>query len=204
MKKTIIAFVMGAALATAGSVYGAEIKSLVGTSVTIEGQYPVKVNGVTAEKQAIVFDGTSYLPVRAIGDALNMDVGFDADLGIELTPKEPLATETTAKEAAAVTEVLTITPEDAEAIKTSEEQIVISEKRVVEFTSKVKSLEDDLNNEQIKLNQASDSIEKQSFEGKISSIKASIEVTNQLLQASKDNILSQQAYITKIKAKYGL
>lgn len=86
MKKTILAFVAGAVFATAGSVYADEIKTMIGKQ--IEGQFPVKVNGVPLEQQAIVVDGTSHLPVRAVADALNMDIVFDSDLGIEVSEKE--------------------------------------------------------------------------------------------------------------------
>lgn len=86
MKKVIIAFVCGVVVATAGSAYADDIKSIVG--MQIQGEFPVKVSGKQLDTKAAVLDGTSYLPVRAIGEALNMEVSFDADLGIELKAKE--------------------------------------------------------------------------------------------------------------------
>jgi hypothetical protein len=85
MKKYLIGAIFGIVLSFSVSVYAEEVKSLIGRA--IEGQFPVKVDDKQLDNQAIVIDGTSYLPVRAIGDALNMEVGFNADLGITLKSK---------------------------------------------------------------------------------------------------------------------
>lgn len=92
MRKYIVGAVLGAILAT-GIPAHAAILNMIGKQV--DGTFPVKVNGSSLDKQAIVIDGTSYLPVRALGDALNMDISFNADLGIELKSKggDPLNTE---------------------------------------------------------------------------------------------------------------
>ncbi|MDF2652496.1 MAG: hypothetical protein K0Q73_8301 [Paenibacillus sp.] len=77
---------MGIAITAAGSAYADEIvESIIGK--TVQGQFPVKISGKQIEAQAAVVDGTSYLPVRAVGEALNMDVSFDSSLGIELKAK---------------------------------------------------------------------------------------------------------------------
>ena len=86
MKKYIIGFIVGAIVSVAGTAYADGIKNVIGLKV--EGSFPVKVNGVKASNDAVIIDGSSYLPVRAMGEALNMDVTFDADLGIELKEKE--------------------------------------------------------------------------------------------------------------------
>ncbi|OCT12639.1 hypothetical protein A8709_33045 [Paenibacillus pectinilyticus] len=86
MKKFILGLLVGVSITAAGSVYADDIvDSIVGK--TIQGQFPVKISGKSLDTQAAVIDGTSYLPVRAIGEALNMDVSFNSDLGIELKPK---------------------------------------------------------------------------------------------------------------------
>lgn len=84
MRKYIIGILIGFTLSFAVSAH-AEIVSVVGK--TIEGVLPVKVSGQQLGESAVVVEGTSYLPVRAIGEALNMDVSFDANSGIELQPK---------------------------------------------------------------------------------------------------------------------
>jgi hypothetical protein len=86
MRKYLIGAFVGILLTLASSVYASDITSLIGK--TVQGVFPVKVNGDTLAKTAIVIDGTSYLPVRAIGDAIGYDVSFNADLGIELKKKE--------------------------------------------------------------------------------------------------------------------
>lgn len=86
MKKFILGALVGASIMAAGSAYADDIvDSIVGK--TIQGQFPVKISGKSLDTQAAVIDGTSYLPVRVIGEALNLEVKFDADLGIELNQR---------------------------------------------------------------------------------------------------------------------
>ncbi len=86
MRKYIIGAIVGFCLAFTVSANAEEVKNLIG--MKIEGTFPVKVNGDRIEKDAIVVDGSSYLPVRAFGDSVGYDVKFDTDLGIELIKKE--------------------------------------------------------------------------------------------------------------------
>lgn len=86
MRKYLIGGIVGALLAISTQSYGEEfVSSIIGKQV--QGQFPIKINGVKLNQSAAVVDGTSYLPVRAVGEALNMDVSFNADLGIELKKK---------------------------------------------------------------------------------------------------------------------
>lgn len=89
MRKYIVGTVFGFILATAFSAH-AEVVNMIGK--VVDGAFPVKVNGAAVDQQAVVIDGTSYLPVRAMGDALGMDVKFDANLGIELSQKAVVKT----------------------------------------------------------------------------------------------------------------
>lgn len=89
MKKIVVGVIIGFVLAFAASAYADEIESLIGKK--IEGEFPVTINGQRLDKKAIVIDGTSYLPVRAIADAVYQNVYFDADLGITLTSKGELS-----------------------------------------------------------------------------------------------------------------
>ena len=61
------------------SVAAAAIADVQGNLVgkAVEGLFPVVLNGSTLDKQAIVIDGTSYLPVRTVAEALNMNVSFE-------------------------------------------------------------------------------------------------------------------------------
>lgn len=91
MKKYVAGLLSGIILAFTMSVYADEatttVKNLIGLSVA--GQFPVTVNGTKIDEPAAVIvgdDGESrgYLPIRAVGDALGVKIGFDADLGIQI------------------------------------------------------------------------------------------------------------------------
>lgn len=82
----MIGGIAGFLLATTLSAHAEEITSLIGK--TIQGAFPFQIEGKTLATPAIVVDGTSYLPVRALGEATGYDVSFDADLGISLKKKE--------------------------------------------------------------------------------------------------------------------
>ncbi|WP_159882781.1 hypothetical protein [Paenibacillus puerhi] len=81
---------LGIIIGIAGSITvsaGAEnIQTLVGKK--IDGEFPVTLNGKILESSAGVIEGTSYLPVRAIGEALDLTVTFDQIQGIVLSKKE--------------------------------------------------------------------------------------------------------------------
>jgi len=134
MKKLIIGILIGFVLSFAASAYADELKSLIGR--TIEGEFPVTVDGKRLENKAIVIDGTSYLPVRAIADAVYQDVHFDADLGITLTPKEvpavPVETDTPSE---------AIEPEQNSAPSVAE-QIAALQGKISFINSRIKSAED--------------------------------------------------------------
>ncbi|UKS25020.1 copper amine oxidase N-terminal domain-containing protein [Paenibacillus sp. HWE-109] len=85
MKKFILGILVGVSITAAGSAYADDIVSIVGQK--IDGSFPIKISGKQLDTPAAVIQGTSYLPVRVIGEALNMDVTFNADLGIELKEK---------------------------------------------------------------------------------------------------------------------
>jgi hypothetical protein len=86
MRKYIIGILIGFSLSAVVGVNAEEIiSSIIGK--TVQGSFPVKIDGKQIIEQAAVIDGTSYLPVREIGEALNKDVTFDANLGIELKSK---------------------------------------------------------------------------------------------------------------------
>ncbi len=73
MKKLAVCLVIILALVCAGAVY-ADTSSIVGQAV--QGVFPVVVNGQTLSTQAIVINGVSYLPTRAVSDALGATVSF--------------------------------------------------------------------------------------------------------------------------------
>jgi hypothetical protein len=84
MRKYMIGALFGFILAFGISAH-AEVVNMIGK--VVDGTFNVKVGDKTLDTPAIVIEGTSYLPVRAFGDATGYDVGFDANLGITMTPK---------------------------------------------------------------------------------------------------------------------
>ncbi|MDC0762894.1 MULTISPECIES: hypothetical protein [Brevibacillus] len=84
MRKYIIGTLFGLLIGTSISVY-AEVVSMVGK--VVEGELLVNINGKTLNNKAIVVDGTSYLPVHAIGDTLGYNASYVPNEGIKLYPK---------------------------------------------------------------------------------------------------------------------
>jgi len=80
-------------MATTLSAHAEEVTSLIGK--TIQGAFPIQLEGKTLNNPAIVVDGTSYLPVRAFGEATGYEVSFDADLGISLKKKADVPSQPT-------------------------------------------------------------------------------------------------------------
>lgn len=138
MRKYIIGVLFGIAL-TLGVSAHAEVVSLVGRA--IEGTFPVKISGKQLDQGAIVIDGTSYLPVRAIGEALNMDVSFNADLGIELKKKEVAPTVTEQPFTQTTPQAIQLTPEQKakklqgidNSIKSNNENIIMQQNLLIDL-----------------------------------------------------------------------
>jgi hypothetical protein len=64
--------VIGAIVATSGSAFAAQVKSLIGQKVT--GEYTVIVNGKTLQDKGAVIAGRTNAPVRAIADAIGAEL----------------------------------------------------------------------------------------------------------------------------------
>lgn len=73
MKKYVASFLAGAVFVLSASAFADDIKSLVGKK--IQGEAVVELNGQALDT-AIIVDGKSYAPVRAIGEAAGYDVSM--------------------------------------------------------------------------------------------------------------------------------
>lgn len=82
----MLGIIIGTALAITTSVYAADIQSLIGK--TIQGEFPIKIEGKELSKKALVIDGTSYVPLRVFGEAIGYESSFDAELGITFKVSE--------------------------------------------------------------------------------------------------------------------
>lgn len=73
MKKYVASFLAGAVFVLSASAFADDIQSLIGKK--IQGEAVVELNGQTLDT-AIIVDGKSYAPVRAIGEAAGYDVSM--------------------------------------------------------------------------------------------------------------------------------
>lgn len=74
MKKFIMGLIVGLALSLAVTAYAEDIKSLVGKQV--DGQAAVVLDGEELSVQAVIIEGTSYAPIRAVGEAVGKEVDW--------------------------------------------------------------------------------------------------------------------------------
>ena len=109
MRNFALGFVVAALLFCAFPVYGA-VSSLVGKE--IDGEYSVVVNGVELQEKAIVVDGKSFTPNRAIGDAVGYDVSFQNEkivfvkkVGLGMDSTSGFVRDLTAEESAKLAEL---------------------------------------------------------------------------------------------------
>lgn len=95
MKKFIAGAIFGAALMVGVTAY-ADVQGMVGK--VVDGVFPVKIEGQTLENEAIVIEGTSYLPVRELAEKAGYEVSFDMEEGIGLKKEVPPVKESNSKE----------------------------------------------------------------------------------------------------------
>lgn len=84
MKKTIFGIIIGLVIGTFGMVFAQEIA----TYVVETANFPILVNGkeFKTDKPIVTIDGSTYLPLRAIGEALGVKINwneekFQAEIG---------------------------------------------------------------------------------------------------------------------------
>lgn len=198
MRRIIVSFLVGVVLATTGSVYAEDMKSLVGLTKKIQAEVSVKVDGKKADKAGIIIDGTTYLPIRSIGSALNMDVSY-SKTEVELTSKGESKVESTPETAP---EPKQMSQDDVDAIKSSEEQIEIAKKRITERKLKLPEYESELKVEEEKLANVTDALYKPAYQFNVDNLKNMIESAKESIQMDEKIISDLQSYIAKIKAKY--
>lgn len=86
MKKFVMGLIIGAVLSFTVSANAEEIKSLIGKQV--EGQVAVIVDGQEISVPAAIIGGVSYAPVRAVGEAVGREVGWEEGKVILNSSKE--------------------------------------------------------------------------------------------------------------------
>ncbi|KRE33297.1 hypothetical protein [Paenibacillus sp. Soil724D2] len=186
MKKYLVGAVFGFCLSL-GVGASAEVVSMVGK--VVDGAFPVTVNGSKVEASAIVIEGTSYLPVRAMGDALNMNVSFDPNMGVELKQKE----------VATVAE--TLTPEDLENIRSTEAQYPYLQEKIAEAKDRAGKHKQEKVKLQSDLAVETDSQKKKDLQQQIELQDVSITAAETVANEMETAIKALEDYVNKIKTK---
>jgi len=93
LRKYIIGFIVGVFLTLPAAIYADEVSN-VGKRIAAE--FPVVLNGQELPVKAVAFEGTSYVPVRALAEALGLEVDFkDRAVILETKGDSEEMTETT-------------------------------------------------------------------------------------------------------------
>jgi hypothetical protein len=116
MKKIVLGMLIGIGLSLGFTAYADDIVSLIGKKV--EGSFPLLINNIRADKDVLVIDGTSYLPVRSAAALFGYDVSFNADLMVILTKKNDFIIKKPADEAVA-TPIPSNTPSPSNTVSSS-------------------------------------------------------------------------------------
>ncbi|MEK5024779.1 hypothetical protein [Paenibacillus sp. FSL M7-1046] len=74
MKKYFVGFIAGIVLTLSSTVFADDISELIGKKV--EGTAKVNLNG-SVIGSAVIINGSTYAPIRVIGQATGLDVGYE-------------------------------------------------------------------------------------------------------------------------------
>lgn len=88
MKKFVVGMIVGILIAFSASAH-AETLKLVGK--VVQQEMPVSLNGEVLDSKGAIIDGVTYVPVRAVAEALDLKVGYDSKTGVSLTSTAPEA-----------------------------------------------------------------------------------------------------------------
>lgn len=203
MKKLFIGFIAGALFMTAGSALAETvIKNLVGR--TIEGQFPVRVDGAYIQNPAIVLDGTSFLPVKEFATTVGYAVYFDpegeillekiVDAQTEAAISQSLAERAAAEQAAAdeKTRLANELQMKKKHLADIETEITILQNRKARY----ESMKQDLTTAHVS-NPAPREVDKERYANDMKQLDASI-------QKAEAEITELQAKYDKYKAENGL
>lgn len=182
MKKFVMGLIIGAGFMFSMSVNAEGVANFVGK--TIQGQFPVKVNGETIDNPGIVIDGVSYLPTRTIAEIAGFEVKFNSESGIELNKEEP----TTMSMVEEVSKVETIPTPTATEV---DENIVVD---TVNIEEQIKGIEAMIEHYNVSIYMTEEMIEKASDEAAKEKLRADIELQREeirRLEAEKAELEAQ-------------
>ncbi|MEK0313747.1 hypothetical protein [Cohnella sp. 56] len=102
MKKSFIVGFFAGVMMTASVSSFAATSSVVGKKV--QGEFTVVVDGAALSQKAVVIDGSSYAPLRSVGDSTGYDVSFE-DKTVAFTKKTEVANSTVSENANELTAI---------------------------------------------------------------------------------------------------
>lgn len=73
MKKLVVGVIIGSCISLSASAYA---NNIIGQK--IQGTYPISIDGIFLSNEAIVVNGTSYVPVRTASEKFGYDVKFES------------------------------------------------------------------------------------------------------------------------------
>lgn len=203
MKKILLGIIIGFALSLPIPFASAEVASLIGK--TIEGSYPIEVDGKRAEKDVIVVEGTSYAPVRVIGELFNADVAF-IDSTVIIKSKGTLTM--THTEADAISQRLA---EEAAAQQAWAEEQTRIKNEIESAKWEIVRLEEEIKREEYQLEgfnrmlddvkKIKDSMREEEYNQSIAKIEARIAEVPAKIEALKAEIANLEAQIPILEAQ---
>lgn len=170
MRKYVVGILIGFCLSFVVGAH-AEVMNMIGK--VVDGEFDLTINNQKMEYQAVMIDGTTYAPVRMLGEATGHIVRFNSETGVKLIKKITVPRETVLK---------SITALDS-SISTNEKLIIANEEEIMKLRVKeqttsvimdIKTAEDTidrlkngivgLNEQKAKLNQTLSDIDAQQAE----------------------------------------
>lgn len=192
---------IGAVVATAGSAFADQIKSLVGQ--TVAGEYTVKVNGSSLAENAIVVDGKAHVPLRAVSDSLGAGIKVDGktiQIETQASAKSPVETKKNPQQEAANNQINTQNIEARIASIKSDKSF--SEKMMYGLEGeqiKLKNHIDMLSN----LPTSNDPVTQETRKNSISRTQSKIEENDKMIAEYKGKIAKYDESIAKLEAELG-
>lgn len=175
----LIGVVIGAVVATTGSAFADQVKSMVGKQVA--GEYSVNVNGNALAENAIVVEGKAHVPLRAVSDSLGANIMVNGKT-IQITTDSTSQTESKTVEGKA----------------TSGKYANWSKAMLEENKSK---LEGYISNVEEELNKTTINLEKTEESKATIDFPKTLEITNKNIEDMKKSIQESEALLADYKAE---
>ncbi|WP_342419251.1 stalk domain-containing protein [Paenibacillus sp. FSL H8-0168] len=198
----LIGMLFGVVVATAGSAFADQIKSLVGQ--TVAGEYTVKVNGSALAENAIVVDGKAHVPLRAVSDSLGAGVKVDGktiQIDTQTSVESSVETKEPKKNAQLESENSQIYTQNLKAMITSTEGDKAFWERLLSDTENSQVKYNKRIEELTNLPASKDSVTQETRKKSLAHAQDMIEENNKKIAEYKDKISKYDEDIAKLEAQ---